>query len=82
MDLFCESYVPFNFAILQKQVYSWVLVFYKHTFLVKIASALYFPMKICCGYSLEVPHWVLITYFLWRNKKNINTWLKKMTEIF
>ena len=49
----------------------------------------YFSMKnLCCGYSLEGPQWgASIEYlqhmFLWRNKKNINSfWLKKKCLIW
>ena len=45
---------------------------------------LFLHKNICCGYSLEVPHRGTSNeypqrMFLWRNKKNINTfWLKNM----
>ena len=44
-------------------------------------------MKTCCGYSLEAPYWGASNeyqqhMFLWRNKKNINTFgLKKKKHL-
>ena len=48
---------------------------------------LFFHENICCGYSLEAPHWgasngVPTKYVLWRNKKNISIFpLKKVTYL-
>ena len=58
-----------NFIVLDKEGYS------VNIFLIS-------PENICCGYSLEAPQQGASDeysqhMFLWRNKKNINTWIEK-----